>query len=246
MVSFTDLNLCYDPFMNGENFFDIRFLRPVNISRGNKGTARDGVDNGSDNAVVNLVKIDDWRDYGMTYANTTNTTVPGQSNIQQWLYNPYYVVKIQYNLAAALSDENRELDANRVALETVAEIEAAAAKGATDQVAGLAVATTYNPNMVLTAKPAANPDADGWYTLDLSDPTSNACAIKEVKANNKVTGYAWNTEAVGYYINYKNSQNTARVFNLYIPVRVSYFAGVTKETYAWIEVNGTVNNSRKN
>ena len=55
---------CYDLFLlDNSEYFNVRFLRPVNLLPGNEYVMEDAVDNGSKINVMDLVKLTDWRDY---------------------------------------------------------------------------------------------------------------------------------------------------------------------------------------
>lgn len=55
---------CYDLFLlDNSEYFNVRFLRPVNLLPGNEYVMEDAVDGGSKINVMDLVKLTDWRDY---------------------------------------------------------------------------------------------------------------------------------------------------------------------------------------
>lgn len=55
---------CYDLFLlDNTQYFNVRFLRPVNLLPGNEYVMEDALDNGSKINVMDLVKLTDWRDY---------------------------------------------------------------------------------------------------------------------------------------------------------------------------------------
>ena len=112
-----DADVCYAPFINGSDEFVVRFLRPINATQGKGATAIDAVDGGSNINVMDMIALDDWRDYGITYAD--NVTGSGKMHPS---YIGYYGITVTYDSKNARTDENLT-DAERVELTDVASIE---------------------------------------------------------------------------------------------------------------------------
>jgi hypothetical protein len=123
---------CYVPFVNGTDEFVVRYLRPINAKRGGDETAVDAVDGGSNINILKMIKLDDWRDYGITYADAV-----ASSKKQHDSYITYYGISLEFDPAQIRTDEGLA-DAQRVKLDDAAKI------------AALPRATVIDPNIVLT------------------------------------------------------------------------------------------------
>ena len=156
---------CYVPFVNGTDEFVVRYLRPINAKRGGDETAVDAVDGGSNINILKMIKLDDWRDYGITYADAV-----ASSKKQHDSYITYYGIRLEFDPAQIRTDEGLA-DAQRVKLDDAAKI------------AALPKATVIDPNIVLT--PAA-----GTITLNpVWTPATATTAGHWSAAGNEILNY---------------------------------------------------------
>ena len=125
---------CYEMIINdGSDYFNVKFLRPVDATTKNKDV-EDATDGGSVINVMDLVSFNDWRDQlftstnGITDKNTAEdgSTQPSVSYIKYDTphYFNYYGVQVAVDITKARSDVYLE-EAERVAidLDKVAQIE---------------------------------------------------------------------------------------------------------------------------
>ena len=214
-----DADVCYDPFINGSDEFVVRFLRPINAAQGEGASAIDAVDGGSNINVNDMIKLDDWRDYGITYADKL-----AQSGKMHEDYIGYYGITVTFDPAGARTDEDLA-DAQRVELTNVEDIEK------------LGKIEDVDPNIALT------PNSSFTFTPKWIKDTYKADGkTVDVPAH-------WGATTTGENIlNYKNNTTTARKFHIYLPITVKYVFGDKAPIatfYGVITVNKTEQNAKK-
>ena len=162
-----DADVCYDPFINGSDEFVVRFLRPINATQGKGATAIDAVDGGSNINVMDMIALDDWRDYGITYADN----VTGSKKMHP-SYIGYYGITVTYDSKNARTDENLT-DAERVELTDVASIEKLGIVKDVDPNIALTDGDTFTPSYV---EPGKLVKAGYWTgaTLNYKNNTTTA------------------------------------------------------------------------
>ena len=86
-------------------YFNVRFLRPVNLSAANGVTIEDAPNNGMDIALAKLVTVTDWRDYvGYPHGDSRlNTKWASDPSVKQFAYY-YYQLKIVTDVDAIYTD----------------------------------------------------------------------------------------------------------------------------------------------
>ena len=86
-------------------YFNVRFLRPVNLSPANGVTIEDAPNNGMDIALAKLVTVTDWRDYvGYPHGDSRlNTKWASDPTVKQFAYY-YYQLKIVTDVDAIYTD----------------------------------------------------------------------------------------------------------------------------------------------
>ena len=212
-------DVCYDPFINGSDEFVVRFLRPINAAQGEGASAIDAVDGGSNINVNDMIKLDDWRDYGITYADKL-----AQSGKMHTDYINYYGITVTFDPAGARTDEDLA-DAERVELTNVEAIEK------------LGKIEDVDPNIALT------PNSSFTFTPQWIEET-----YKEDEKTIDVPAHWGATVNGANILNYKNNTTTARKFHIYLPITVKYVFGDKAPIatfYGVITVNKTEQNAKK-
>ena len=123
------VNACYEMFINdGSDYFNVKFLRPVDVEKTKNAVVEDAVDGGSIVNVMDLVSLVDWRDQSFTSANGI-TDVDGEQPDVTYINYPtphyinYYGVEISADVDNATTDINKSEAERAVILENVADIE---------------------------------------------------------------------------------------------------------------------------
>lgn len=120
---------CYDPFItDGSDYFNVKFLRPVDVEKTKSAEVQDAVDGGSKVNIMDLVSLVDWRDQSFTSANGLNDKDGEEASVNYVTYDtPHYINYYEVELAAdvdnAMTDINKPEAEREVILEKVADIE---------------------------------------------------------------------------------------------------------------------------
>lgn len=120
---------CYDPFItDGSDYFNVKFLRPVDVEKTKNAEVQDAVDGGSKVNIMDLVSLVDWRDQSFTSANGLNDKDGEQPEVTYVTYDtPHYINYYEVDLVAdvdnAMTDINKPEAEREVILEKVADIE---------------------------------------------------------------------------------------------------------------------------
>ena len=217
-----NVDVCYIPNVNGTDAFAIRFLRPINSDRtSDNQTAIDGVDKGSQIDLVKMLKLDDWRDYGITYVDAV-----ASSKKQHDSYIGYYGISYIIDLKNIVTDENKD-EAERVILTDSTAIKA------------LGKVLTIDPQIKIYKGKTIAGDAITSETAPLE-----FTPVWYEKSGNVAAH--WGAENDANFITYYNNQTTARKYHLYVPITVKYNYGYLPRVWGVIVVNGTVENSARN
>lgn len=120
---------CYDPFItDGSDYFNVKFLRPVDVEKTKNAEVQDAVDGGSKVNIMDLVSLVDWRDQSFTSANGLNDKDGEQPEVTYVTYDtPHYINYYEVDLVAdvdnAMTDINKPEAEREVILEKAADIE---------------------------------------------------------------------------------------------------------------------------
>ena len=120
---------CYDPFItDGSDYFNVKFLRPVDVEKTKNAEVQDAVDGGSKVNIMDLVSLVDWRDQSFTSANGLNDKDGEEASVNYVTYDtPHYINYYEVELAAdvdnAMTDINKPEAEREVILEKAADIE---------------------------------------------------------------------------------------------------------------------------
>ena len=120
---------CYDPFItDGSDYFNVKFLRPVDVEKTKSAEVQDAVDGGSKVNIMDLVSLVDWRDQSFTSANGLNDKDGEEASVNYVTYDtPHYINYYEVELAAdvdnAMTDINKPEAEREVILEKAADIE---------------------------------------------------------------------------------------------------------------------------
>lgn len=120
---------CYDPFItDGSDYFNVKFLRPVDVEKTKNAEVQDAVDGGSKVNIMDLVSLVDWRDQSFTSANGLKDSDGDQPEVTYVTYDtPHYINYYEVDLVAdvdnAMTDINKPEAEREVILEKVADIE---------------------------------------------------------------------------------------------------------------------------
>jgi len=120
---------CYDPFItDGSDYFNVKFLRPVDVEKTKSAEVQDAVDGGSKVNIMDLVSLVDWRDQSFTSANGLNDKDGEETSVNYVTYDtPHYINYYEVELAAdvdnAMTDINKPEAEREVILEKAADIE---------------------------------------------------------------------------------------------------------------------------
>lgn len=119
---------CYEPFItDGSDYFNVKFLRPVDVEKTKNAVVEDAVDGGSIVNVMDLVSLVDWRDQSFTSANGITDNGPATGDDVQKYDTPHYInyygVQINADVENAMTDINLPEAERENVLEKVADIE---------------------------------------------------------------------------------------------------------------------------
>lgn len=101
---------CYPLIINdGSDYFNVKFLRPIDVEKTKDAVMEDAVDGGSKVNIMDLVSLIDWRDQSFTSPNGLTDKDGDQPDVQYKKYDTphyinYYGVKIFADVDAALTD----------------------------------------------------------------------------------------------------------------------------------------------
>ena len=108
---------CYEAFIaDGSDYFNVKFLRPVDVEKTNNAVVQDAVDGGSKVNVMDLVSLVDWRDQSFTSANGLTDKDGSQEDVTYITYDtPHYIN--YYGVEIAADVDNARTDINKTAAE---------------------------------------------------------------------------------------------------------------------------------
>jgi hypothetical protein len=94
---------------DGSDYFNVKFLRPVDVEKTKDAVMEDAVDGGSKVNIMDLVSLIDWRDQSFTSPNGLTDNDGDQPDVQYKKYDTphyinYYGVKIFADVNKALTD----------------------------------------------------------------------------------------------------------------------------------------------
>lgn len=101
---------CYPMIISdGSDYFNVKFLRPVDVEKTKDAVMEDAVDGGSKVNIMDLVSLIDWRDQSFTSPNGLTDNDGDQPDVQYKKYDTphyinYYGVKIFADVNKALTD----------------------------------------------------------------------------------------------------------------------------------------------
>ena len=119
---------CYDPFItDGSDYFNVKFLRPVDVEKTKSAVVEDAVDGGSKVNIMDLVSLVDWRDQSFTSANGITDKDGDQPEVTYVTYpTPHYInyygVKLKADVDNAMTDINKPEAERDVILEKAEDI----------------------------------------------------------------------------------------------------------------------------
>jgi hypothetical protein len=120
---------CYDPFItDGSDYFNVKFLRPVDVEKTKNAEVQDAVDGGSKVNIMDLVSLVDWRDQSFTSANGLTDKDGQEASVNYVKYETphyinYYGVELAADVDNAMTDINKPEAEREVILEKAADIE---------------------------------------------------------------------------------------------------------------------------
>jgi predicted nucleic acid-binding Zn-ribbon protein len=120
---------CYDPFItDGSDYFNVKFLRPVDVEKTKSAEVQDAVDGGSKVNIMDLVSLVDWRDQSFTSANGLTDKDGEEPSVNYVKYETphyinYYGVELAADVDNAMTDINKPEAEREVILEKAADIE---------------------------------------------------------------------------------------------------------------------------
>ena len=120
---------CYDPFItDGSDYFNVKFLRPVDVEKTKNAEVQDAVDGGSKVNIMDLVSLVDWRDQSFTSANGLTDKDGEEASVNYVTYDTphyinYYEVELFADVDNAMTDINKPEAERETILESAAEIE---------------------------------------------------------------------------------------------------------------------------
>ena len=120
---------CYDPFItDGSDYFNVKFLRPVDVEKTKNAEVQDAVDGGSKVNIMDLVSLVDWRDQSFTSANGITDKDGEEASVNYVTYDTphyinYYEVELFADVDNAMTDINKPEAERETILENVADIE---------------------------------------------------------------------------------------------------------------------------
>lgn len=124
-----DVESCYPLIIaDGSDYFNVKFLRPVDVEKTNNAVVEDAVDAGSIVNVMDLVSLVDWRDQKFTSANGITDNDGSQEDVTYVTYDTphyinYYGVEIAADVDNAVTDINKSAADREKVLTDVAAIE---------------------------------------------------------------------------------------------------------------------------
>ncbi|MCR5129883.1 MAG: hypothetical protein K6C10_00270 [Prevotella sp.] len=142
------LAACYEAFIaDGSDYFNVKFLRPVDVEKTKNAVVEDAVDGGSKVNVMDLVSLVDWRDQSFTSANGLTDKDGDQADVTYIKYEtPHYIN--YYGVEIAADVDNAMTDINKTAAERAVILEDAA------EIAKLVNLKKNSPNCIFTFTPA--------------------------------------------------------------------------------------------
>lgn len=120
---------CYDPFItDGSDYFNVKFLRPVDVEKTKNAEVQDAVDGGSKVNIMDLVSLVDWRDQSFTSANGLTDKDGEEASVNYVTYETphyinYYEVELFADVDNAMTDINKPEAEREVVLEKASDIE---------------------------------------------------------------------------------------------------------------------------
>ena len=120
---------CYDPFItDGSDYFNVKFLRPVDVEKTKNAEVQDAVDGGSKVNIMDLVSLVDWRDQSFTSTNGLTDKDGEEASVNYVTYETphyinYYEVELFADVDNAMTDINKPEAEREVVLEKASDIE---------------------------------------------------------------------------------------------------------------------------
>jgi hypothetical protein len=104
---------CYDPFItDGSDYFNVKFLRPVDVEKTKNAEVTDATDAGATINVMDLVSLVDWRDQSFTSANGLTDKDGNQADVNYVKYDtPHYINYYEVEIVADV--DNARTDINK-------------------------------------------------------------------------------------------------------------------------------------
>ena len=112
---------CYDPFItDGSDYFNVKFLRPVDVEKTKNAEVQDAVDGGSKVNIMDLVSLVDWRDQSFTSANGITDKDGEEASVNYVTYDtPHYINYYEVELAADVDNARTDINKPEAERETI-------------------------------------------------------------------------------------------------------------------------------
>ena len=112
---------CYDPFItDGSDYFNVKFLRPVDVEKTKNAEVQDAVDGGSKVNIMDLVSLVDWRDQSFTSTNGITDKDGEEASVNYVTYDtPHYINYYEVELAADVDNARTDINKPEAERETI-------------------------------------------------------------------------------------------------------------------------------
>ena len=112
---------CYDPFItDGSDYFNVKFLRPIDVEKTNTAEVQDAVDGGSKVNIMNLVSLVDWRDQSFTSTNGITDKDGEEASVNYVTYDtPHYINYYEVELFADVDNARTDINKPEADRETI-------------------------------------------------------------------------------------------------------------------------------